>query len=134
MDDRKLVAFLNGQLSGHEFQVHLNDEVIIWADRLRERGRSASIHLSGHRHLGELTPRRAIRLLDALISTELTPTAFLYILDAILTTDRIRWPVSAVRDNLEELSNPEVADSVDMAAAVVARKSLAANFLTSRNE
>ena len=132
MDDRKLVAFLDGELSGPEFQVHLKDEVATWANRLREGGRSAPIRLSGRGHLGDMTPRQAIRLLDALISTELTPPAFMYVLDAILITDRIRWPVAGVREHLEVLSNPEVADSVDMASAIAARKMLALEFLAKR--
>jgi hypothetical protein len=129
MDDQKLVAFLDGKLAASDFQKHLKPEVEQWVSKLSERGRSASVHLSGSGQLAALTPRQLARILDALISTEMAPAAFLYALDALLMSPRVSWPIFQLRGYMESLSNPENALAVDMALAIKVRKKISSDFL-----
>jgi len=88
MDDQKLLAFLNGKVSGREFQVHVNAEVAAWIKKLRERGRSAPVYLNGDGHLVDMAPRHVARMLDSLMSNDMKPSAFLYVLDVLLMSPR----------------------------------------------
>jgi|CXWL01.1.fsa_nt_gi hypothetical protein len=124
MDGKKLLAFLNGEITGIELQRHIEPEVVIWIDKLRERGRSASVQLTGHGHLTDMTAQRAILILDALIKNELPETSFSYVLEALLMSDRINWPNTEVLDSMEILSDPERSGYVDLTVAKAVRNRL----------
>lgn len=126
MQSANLIAFLNGDIAGHELQRQIAVEVDVWAKKLSERGRSAPITLVGATGSFDITRQGAMRLLDALIRMELSPASFAYVLDALLLSENFRWTSEAVRDLLEDLITPEPGHSIDMGHARKAHDTLIA--------
>ena len=118
-------AFLEGTISGRELHSRVAAEAGTWAERLRERGRSAPISLVGEIGPLDMSLERVVLLLDALIRTELSPASFAYVLDALLLSDKVRWTREAAREQLEHLVIPDKG-RIDMAHAWQARERLAA--------
>jgi hypothetical protein len=124
MNAADVVLFLSGDASGHDLQAKIGPEVREWADRLRERGRSAAIILTGMNGTFDVTPNRAVRLLDAFLSSELTQESFAYILDALLLDERFRWTSHLARESLETIIGPESKRELDKRKAWKAREEL----------
>ncbi len=119
-------------MAGPDFESSLKPEVEAWIARLKERGRSASVYLSGTGDLVDPTPRQMVRLLDAVISTEIRPASFLYALEALLMSPRTRWQVPKLRNYMESLADPETPSSIDVTLAIALRKKISAEFLGKR--
>jgi len=98
-----LKAFLEADLSGSDLKDLIAHEVAQWSTSLRERGRSASITLTGKIASLDVTRDKALRLLDALLTTELPPATFAYVLNALLLSGDVRWSNPTVRDLLVQL-------------------------------
>lgn len=84
MNVRDVISFLSGEQHASQLQARISEEVEIWAARLRERGRSSPIQLSGQSTDFYVTPSRAVRLLDAFLTGDLSAAEFAYVLDAML--------------------------------------------------
>lgn len=113
MNAPDLIAFLSGELPALEFQARIEPEVEMWAARLAERGRSASISLVGMREPADVTPQRATALLDAYLSNEFSAASFAYVLDALLLEQKFRWTSLAVRDAMEHVLGSEYPKHMD---------------------
>ncbi len=124
MNVSELKAFLNGEQSGREFRMNIDDEVAAWTKRFLERGRSATITLRGESETYDVTPVRAARLLDALLTGQLSAAAFAYVLDALLMSEIFDWPNDRVRDSLEAVLDPVRGGQIDGRRAWSARAEL----------
>ena len=124
MNADHLRAFLDGKMSGSELQAAIEAEVGLWSKTLAERGRSAAITLDGMNARYDITPARALRLLNALLTDALGQEAFAYVVDALLLEERFRWTSLDARDVLESVIAPENRRDLDRRRAWQAREEL----------
>jgi hypothetical protein len=120
-----LSAFLKGELSGSDLQKLIAPEAGVWAASLRERGRSAPITLIGGFPSLDVTRNRALRLMDALLTSELSPVSVAYVLNALLISEDVRWTNPTVRNNIEQLVIPDTG-AIEMREAWKVRDQLSA--------
>lgn len=124
MNASDVIAFLSGDLAAQDFQARIEPEVAVWAARLSERGRSASISLTGMQAPFDVTPQRAGVLLDAFIADEFPAASFAYVLDAILLEEKFRWTSLTVREAMEHVLGSEYPKSMDKRRAWQVRTEL----------
>ncbi|MEZ0260206.1 MAG: hypothetical protein ACAH80_04310 [Alphaproteobacteria bacterium] len=124
MNASDLRAFLLGDLAAKEFQSLLNKETEAWAKRLSERGRSAPISLLGMYEPIDITPKRALVLLDAYITGDFSAASYAYVLDALLLSEHAIWTDLSVRDAMEYVLGEYYPTKMDRERALQAREEI----------
>jgi hypothetical protein len=117
--------FLDGSLEASKFQAGIADEIAIWMSRQSERGRSHPIILTGSMNGFEMTKRRALGFIEALIARQVSAETFAYVLNALLLEECLIWSKESIREALEALFDYDTG-RLDARRAVSARREVAA--------